>query len=187
MRKGWTISLSAAALLTLNGCVLPPIVTLASYSVDIVTYEATGKTATDHVYSAVARSDCSFVRVLHLKPICVDPPPPGANSAVAARAPQTNDAGQTTPPAGTAAAQSQNIKIVIGSFLDQANAERSVARYADWHPVITDVTVGGRAFHRVIANSLSQDEATALKTRLAADQPSGLRFAQSQQGPALTR
>jgi hypothetical protein len=127
------------------------------------------------------------VRVLHLKPICVDPPPPGANSAVAARAPQTNDAGQTTPPAGTAAAQSQNIKIVIGSFLDQANAERSVARYADWHPVITDVTVGGRAFHRVIANSLSQDEATALKTRLAADQPSRLRFAQSQQSPALTR
>jgi hypothetical protein len=49
MRKGWTISLSAAALLTLNGCVLPPIVTLASYSVDIVTYEATGKTAKDHV------------------------------------------------------------------------------------------------------------------------------------------
>jgi hypothetical protein len=190
MSKGWTISVSAAALLTLNGCVLPPIVSLASYSVDIVTYEATGKTATDHLYSAVARSDCSFVRVLHKKPICVDPPPPGMNTAVAAQAPQTNDAGQTTPATGIAsvpAAQSQNAKVVIGSFLDQANAERSVARYADWHPVITDVTVGGRAFHRVIANSLSPDEAAVLKARLAADQSTGLRFAQTQQSPALTR
>jgi hypothetical protein len=194
MRKGWIIPLTAVAL-SLNGCVLPPIVTLASYSVDIVTYEATGKTATDHAYSAVARSDCSFVRVLHQKPICVDPPPAGTNTAVATQMPQTNDAGQTTTPTGIAlasaapsqAAPSQNVKVVIGSFLDRTNAERSVARYADWHPVITDATVGGRAFHRVIANSLSQDEAAALKTRIAADQSPRQRFAQSQQVAALSR
>src|SRR5689334_15272999 len=83
MRKGWTICATVAAPLALNGCVVPPVVTLAEYSVDIITYEATGKTATDHIYSAVARSDCSFVRVLKSKPICVDPPPP-ADKAVAA-------------------------------------------------------------------------------------------------------
>src|SRR6476646_704010 len=75
MRKGWTICAALVALLALNGCVVPPVVTLAEYSVDVVTYAATGKTATDHIYSAVARSDCSFVRVLRVKPICVDPPP----------------------------------------------------------------------------------------------------------------
>jgi len=180
MRKGWTISLSVAALLALNGCVLPPVVTLASYSVDIVTYEATGKTATDHVYSAVARSDCSFVRVLRGKPICVDPPP-ATDKAVAVQTAQTNDAEQKTHTAvaSAPATQSQNATVGIGSFLDEANAERTVARYADWHPVITDVTVRGQVFHRVSANSLSDGEAAALKAKIAADQSSKLRFAQN--------
>jgi hypothetical protein len=184
MRKSLPIFLVVAAPLTLNGCVLPPVVTLASYTVDIVTYEATGKTATDHVYSAVARSDCSFVRVLHEKPICVDPPSPATEAVAATKTPQADGAGQTTPGiASVSTAQNQNVKVTIGSFLDQTNAERSVARYADWHPVITNVTVCGRPFHRVIASSLSYDEAAALKARIAADQPSRLRFAQSNIGP----
>lgn len=190
MRKGWTISLFAMALLILNGCVLPPVVTLASYSVDLVTYEATGKTATDHIYSAIARSDCSFVRILRQKPICVDPPPPVSETAAAAETHQTNDAGQKTPPAGidpATAPQSQNVTVIIGSFLDQANAERAVIRYAEWHPVITDVAVGGLAFHRVVARSLSYDEAASLKTRIVADQRTRLRFAQSQESSALAR
>jgi hypothetical protein len=177
MRK-WTISLTAVALLSLNGCALPPVVTVASYAVDIVTYEATGKTATDHVYSAVARSDCSFVRVLHQKPICVDPVP-AADAAVAAQTPQAHDAEQEVAGIASASApQNQNVKVVIGSFLDSANAERSIARYADWHPVVINVTVGGRHFHRVVAGSLSNDAAAALKEKIAADQ-AGLRFAQS--------
>jgi hypothetical protein len=183
MRKGLIIALTLTALVTLNGCVLPPIVTLASYSVDIITYEATGKTATDHVYSAVARSDCSFVRVLHEKPICVDPPATAdapANTAVASS--QTGQASDTEPASLTAVASattSQTAKVTLGSFRDQANAERTVARYADWHPVITNVTVGGQAFHRVVASALSGDEAAALKAKLAADQPARLRVAQN--------
>jgi hypothetical protein len=174
MRNAWIIVPLTGAALTLNGCVLPPIVTLASYSVDIVTYEATGKTATDHAYSAIARSDCSFTRVLYQKPICVDPPPEGTESAVAAATPPTIDAEQKAPPASvasSAAAPDHTTKVAIGSFRDRANAERSVARYADWHPVIADVTIGGQIFHRVVASSLSSDEATALKTKLAANQP----------------
>jgi cell division septation protein DedD len=175
MHKAWTVFVTVALLLALSGCVLPPVVTLASYSVDIVTYEATGKTATDHVYSAIARSDCSFIRVLHDKPICVDPPAAiDAATADAAATIPTNDVAQPAP-----AAQSQTAKVTIGSFRNEANAERAVSRYADWHPVITKVTVGGQAFHRVTANALSDDEAAVLKARLAADQPSCLRVAQN--------
>jgi hypothetical protein len=171
MRKGWTICVAVAALSTLSGCIMPPIVTLASYSVDIVTYAATGKTATDHIYSAVARSDCSFVRVLKGKPICVDPPP--ADKAIAD---QTQ-----TPPTGIASvsAPRSHVKVRIGSFLVQANADRSVARYADWHPAITDVTVDGKLFHRVTASALSDDEAAALKAKIASDQHVKLRVAQN--------
>jgi cell division septation protein DedD len=179
MRKAKTTFLLVGALFTLSGCVLPPVVTVASYAVDIVTYEATGKTATDHVYSAAARSDCSFVRVLRRKPICVDPPALVADTSAA---PQTNDAEPKALSTGTAAlpaAQSQKARVIIGSFVNLANAERSVARYADWHPVITNVTVDGRHFHRVVAGSLSAAEAAALKAKLAADQPARLRLAQS--------
>ena len=188
MRKCWTISLTAAALLSLNGCVLPPVVTLASYSADIVTYEATGKTATDHVYSALARSDCSFMRVFHRKPICVDPAPSPTDATAVAQTPRTDGPAQKQPPTAIAAAadaSSHDAKVVIGSFLDQANAERSVARYADWHPVIMNVTVRGRHFHRVVAGSLSPDEAAALKARMVADPPSRWRVAQSGTGPLL--
>ncbi|HEX4192414.1 MAG TPA: SPOR domain-containing protein, partial [Stellaceae bacterium] len=100
----------------------------------------------------------------------------------AAAAAPTNDTAQPAPPTAIAsapAAQSRTAKFTIGSFRNQANAERAVSRYADWHPVITKVTVGGQAFHRVTANTLSDDEAAALKARLAADQPSRLRVAQN--------
>ena len=112
MRKGWTICVTVVALVTLNGCGLPPVVSIASYSFDIISYEATGKTVTDHVWSAVVRSDCSFVRVLKQKPICVDPPPADKTVAV-----------QTAP-----ATPSPHAKVAIGSFLIEDNAERSVAR-----------------------------------------------------------
>jgi hypothetical protein len=180
MRKGWTIPLTLGALLSLNGCVLPPIVTLASYSADIITYEATGKTATDHAYSAIARSDCSFMRVLHDKPICVDPPADGTTTDTATAAPQPPTDTDTAAVASAPPAPLQTAKVTIGSFRDQANAERAVARYADWHPAIANVTVGGQAFHRVVASALSTDEAAALKAKLAADQTSNkLRVAQN--------
>jgi SPOR domain len=185
VRKNSTILVTVASLLTLNGCILPPVVTLASYSVDIVTYEATGKTATDHVYSAVARSDCSFVRVLHEQPICVDPPAATdtttAQTTVPASAPQTPDAATSAPSTAIASAPAtpSPAKVTIGSFRDQGNAERAVAHYSDWHPVITNVTVGGQVFHRVTAHPLTSDAAAALKAKLAAEQPARLRVAQN--------
>ena len=54
-----------AAILLLPGCLaLPPAVTLASFGIDIGSFALTGKTASDHVLSAVADGDCRLMGVL---------------------------------------------------------------------------------------------------------------------------
>jgi hypothetical protein len=153
--------------LALEGCALPPIVAIASYSADIVSYAATGKTVTDHAYSAVARSDCSFIRALREKPICVDEPNGKTKDVVTAGASSV-----PTPTSGAAPAEPVRTRYVaIGSFVDAANAERSVTRYAAFHPVMLAVTVHGRSFHRVVAGPLSADEATTLQEKIVAAAP----------------
>jgi cell division septation protein DedD len=154
--------------LALEGCALPPIVAIASYSADIVSYAATGKTVTDHAYSAVARSDCSFIRVLREKPICVDEPNGKTKDVMTAAASSV-----PAPASGAPAEPVRTRYVAIGSFVDAANAERSVTRYAGFHPVMLAVTVHGRSFHRVVAGPLSADEATALQEKIvaAASQP----------------
>jgi len=166
MRHAQGIGVVVIATLALNGCALPPIVAIASYSADIVSYAATGKTVTDHAYSAVARSDCSFIRILEEKPICVDATT-DPSLAVAANAPAAAAAPHQTP-----AYASRKVYVALGSFLDNANAERSLARYAAYHPVIESVTVHGEHFHRVVAGPLSPGEAAALKEKMVADAPS---------------
>lgn len=159
MRCGSTGTLLVIAALLLQGCAVPPIVAIASYSADIVSYAATGKTVTDHAYSAVARSDCSFIRILKDKPICID----NANRPV-----ETAAASPAPPAVATAPVPPRDRYVAIGSFLMNANAERTVARYAAFHPVIEAVEVEGRHFHRVVAGPLSSDEAAALKARMVA-------------------
>ncbi len=156
--------------LALQGCALPPIVAVASYSADIVSYAATGKTVTDHAYSAVARSDCSFVRILKEKPICTDYPSDQKNM-IATAAPSTS--APVTPTTPAAAPQpARNLYVAIGSFRDSANAERSLARYAEYHPKMVAVVVHGEAFHRVTAGPLTAAEAAHLKERMVAATPS---------------
>lgn len=62
-----------AALLLLGGCALPPAVAIASYVIDVGSFVATGKTATDHGISAVAQQDCAIMRVFEGQ-ICRDDP-----------------------------------------------------------------------------------------------------------------
>lgn len=170
MRKaGCVLSLLCLAL-ALDGCALPPALMVASYSADIVSYSASGKTVTDHAYSAVARSDCSFIRILRRKPICVDEPSTPQDAHVA-------DAGAAPAPVTTEFAQvaARGTYVTIGSFLETANAERSIARYAAFHPVIMTVVVRGQHFHRVVAGPLSPDEAGMLKEKLVAKVPAAAR------------
>lgn len=56
-----------------GGCVLPPAVAIASYAIDVGSFVATGKTATDHGISLVAQQDCALMRVFE-GPICQDDP-----------------------------------------------------------------------------------------------------------------
>lgn len=165
MQKAWSAALVLVPMLALGGCALPPAVMIVSYSADIVSYAATGKTVTDHAYSAVARSDCSFIRILHDKPICVDEPGNAPEPAKDVQVAQADTAAPAAAPAGEAA-PARDTYVRIGSFLDAANAERSAVRYADYHAVIVAVTVQGRHFHRVVAGPLSHDEAAALKGKV---------------------
>jgi hypothetical protein len=158
MRRAWAVVAVMVPALALGGCALPAAVVVASYSADIVSYAATGKTVTDHAYSAVARSDCSFIRILHNKPICVDEPgnaPEKKNSGVAAVSAPTRPGPRDT-------------YVTIGCFVDAANAQRSLARYAEFHAVSAPVTVHGQHFQRVVAGPLSRDQAAALKATLVA-------------------
>jgi SPOR domain len=176
MRKAWSWVTLLVAAPALSGCGLPPLVTIASYSADIVSYEATGKTVTDHAYSWVARSDCSFMRVLRDKPICVDPPVKAAKPVQRAAAPVAPAASATTmvaerAPSPPSSAPKRAIYVTIGSFLATPNAERAQARYAAYHPAIVAAIVHGRRFHRVVAGPLTRDEAAMLRQELFAATP----------------
>ncbi len=166
MRKAGLVGAVAMLALALGGCALPPALVVASYSADIVSYAATGKTVTDHAYSAVARSDCSFIRILRHKPICVDEPgnapekPKGA-AVVAASAPVPVEDGEAAAPPII-----RDTYVTIGYFVDPANAQRSLTRYAEFHAVSVPVTLHGRAVQRVVAGPLSRGEAAALNEKL---------------------
>jgi hypothetical protein len=167
MRRTWCTLLLLCLALALDGCALPPALVVASYSADIVSYSASRKTLTDHAYSAVARSDCSFIRVLRRKPICVDEPgaPQDVHVADAAAVPAAPVSTEFVPVAA------RGRYVTLGSFLETANAERVTAQYAAFHPVIVKVVVHGQHFHRVVAGPLSPDEAGALKEKLVAKTP----------------
>lgn len=164
MRKAWSFVTLIVAILVLNGCAMPPVLVVASYSADVVSYAATGKTVTDHAYSAIARSDCSFIRILQEKPICVDTPSKPAASPQLAAAPIATVAESAPPPA-------RDRYVVIGSFLETSNAEHTRARYAAFHSEIVPAVVRGKHFHRVVAGPLSPREEARLKERLVADSP----------------
>jgi hypothetical protein len=48
-------------------------VVIASYAIDVGSFVATGKTATDHAISAVAQQDCAVMRLFEGR-LCVDEP-----------------------------------------------------------------------------------------------------------------
>ncbi len=56
--------LFAVAAVTLSGCGIPPIISVASLVLDFASYGATGKTIADHGLSAVLQKDCALLRGL---------------------------------------------------------------------------------------------------------------------------
>ena len=54
----------AAVAVSLSGCGLPPIISVASLVLDFASYGSTGKTVKDHGLSAVLQKDCALLRGL---------------------------------------------------------------------------------------------------------------------------
>lgn len=65
LRRSFSALFAAALAAALSGCVaIPPAITLASLGVDLGSFALTGKTASDHVLSAVAGEDCRLAGAL---------------------------------------------------------------------------------------------------------------------------
>ena len=45
---------------------------IAKGAVDVASYNATGKTSTDHLFSAAIGKDCKISRIIKRQPICVE-------------------------------------------------------------------------------------------------------------------
>lgn len=57
----------------LPGCALiPPVVSQISWVISGISYIATSKSPSDHAVSIIMKKDCSLLRMLSFKPICVD-------------------------------------------------------------------------------------------------------------------
>ncbi len=63
--------LALSGILFLGGCALPPAVMVASYAIDGVSFIVSGKSFTDHAISAALKKDCSLIRVIAGRQICV--------------------------------------------------------------------------------------------------------------------
>lgn len=71
-----------ASVVVLSGCALPLPVRVASWALDGISYLATDKSITEHGISFVAKKDCSIVRGVMRKQLCIDGAP--SDTAVAA-------------------------------------------------------------------------------------------------------
>ncbi|MEO8558904.1 MAG: SPOR domain-containing protein [Rhodospirillales bacterium] len=61
-----------ALAIPLSGCILPPVLVVASYAGDAVLAVTTDKTSSDHLLSMMEKRDCAMWRVIKGRPICHD-------------------------------------------------------------------------------------------------------------------
>jgi cell division septation protein DedD len=164
--------------LFLSGCGLPPAVTIASYAADGVSYLVTGKTVTDHGISAATGQDCAVIgHLIEGKPVC-GASERGKEVPLATGKASMRSEAKASEPQGHLDQRVSSAKdryVAVGSYLDPANAARAASRYARFNAAILQVFVNGRQFNRVIVGPLSPSEATALRSRLAAQGSENLR------------
>ncbi len=111
----------AAAAISLSGCGLPPAVTYASYSADVLSYLTTGKSVTDHGISMVLEKDCALLRVFDGQ-ICIEEVEKGI---VARRLPRNSEARAVLPFGATDFAVTGHVGLVGP---DTHNIEPSLRR-----------------------------------------------------------
>ncbi len=159
------------ALPALAGCV-PPAVTVASYVADGASYVVSDKSVSDHGLSAVKHQNCATWHFFVGRAVCEDKdnPLPTAPLDEHRRDGTVKHADGFTrkpPPVAVAseetAAELPGVYLVVGSFIDRANAERLAARYPAYHPQLVAATVDGRAFARVVLGPLDAAQRAALQ------------------------
>jgi hypothetical protein len=144
--------------LGLSGCGAPPALVIASYAADGASYIATGKSVTDHGISAATGRDCALWRTIKGNPVCADEPEPRGQPAPV-------QVGQ----AATQPATALRHYLVVGSFANQANAERFATGFDGAKLAVVPAEVAGQRLHRVVAGPLDEEEARAFRRRLAAE------------------
>ena len=70
MRPLALLAVCATAVLPLGGCILPPVISIASFVGDGVSMATNGKTMSDNAISTLAGEDCRLFRLLKGEWIC---------------------------------------------------------------------------------------------------------------------
>lgn len=172
-------------MLLLAGCGLPPVIVVASYALDGVSYVATGKSVTDHAISAVSGQDCALHRLLTAAgEVCNetfdeiftadagDTLAPGEVSVGAKALVETAIVGDTRPAAEPAAMtgpyggvpardEPGERYLVLGSFADPDNAGRLAEKLAGMDAAAVTTDVKGRTMHRVVVPAVWQGDVAA--------------------------
>lgn len=111
------LTLVSAGALALSGCALPPVVSVASFALDVASYSQSGKSVTDHGLSLVLRRDCAVLNLFDGY-LCQQRSAPGeASTALAALRPLGDPGMGITGRRAPAAARNGNPFPGLGGYL----------------------------------------------------------------------
>ncbi|HZS82064.1 MAG TPA: SPOR domain-containing protein [Stellaceae bacterium] len=147
---------------SLAGCVSPT-VTVASLAADGASYAATGKSVSDNGVSAVKGEDCAAWHIFVGKAICRDPRHPLAPAPVEQRRGGSAIAAAAPLSASPAGAWPSAQYLLIGSFVERANADRLARSYLDYNARVLVIRQRGTEFHRVVLGPLGAPQLAALR------------------------
>ncbi len=189
MRFYWV---APVPILFLAGCVnIPPMLAVASYAADGVSYLASGKSVSDHGISYVIGQDCAVWRMVKGESVCHEP-----GVVASATAPRSNDEGRSAPivvaasaevrgteagmrpslsreplkalqapPKSSAIAGIDGRYLVLGSFVTEAGARNLAFRYSGDREIVAQATVGGRSYYRLLAGPFQGEEMKEARSR----------------------
>lgn len=64
LKKTARCAILASGTLALSGCALPPVISVASFALDVASYSQSGKSVGDHGLSLVMQRDCAVLNLL---------------------------------------------------------------------------------------------------------------------------
>lgn len=102
-------------ILFLAGCVnIPPILAVASYAADGISFVASGKSVSDHGISYITGQDCAVWRVVKGESVCHDPV-----LVASATVPRSSDEGRSAPVAAAASAEVREAELRLNAGLSR--------------------------------------------------------------------